>query len=92
MISSLFNNQPEAGALAVRNSPRARAILSIWYNLTLINGYALNKSKDNNSRHDQETLFLLSRIYKSIKLESWLFYKIRGKGIRKYIDFESLRN
>lgn len=92
LISSLFNYQPEAGALAVRNSSKSRAILSIWYNLTLINGYELQKLKDNNSRHDQETLFLLSRIYKSIKLESWFFYKFTGKGIRKYIHFESLRN
>ena len=92
LISSLFNYQPEAGALAVRNSSKSRAILSIWYNLTLINGYELQKLKDNNSRHDQETLFLLSRIYKSIKLESWFFYKFTGKGIRNYIDFESLRN
>ena len=92
LIASLFNYQPEAGALAVRNCPKTRAILSIWYNLTLINGYELKKLKDYNSRHDQETLFLLSRIYKSIKLESWFYYKITGKGIRKYIKFESLRN
>ena len=92
LIASLFNYQPEAGALAVRNCPKSRAILAIWYNLTLINGYELNKLKDNYSRHDQETLFILSRIYKSIKLESWFYYKISGKGIRKYINFESLRN
>jgi len=92
LIASLFNYQPEAGALAVRNCPKMRAILSIWYNLTLINAYELNKSEDNKSRHDQETLFLLSRIYRSIKLESWFYYKITGKGIRNYINFESLRN
>ena len=92
LIASLFNYQPEAGALAVRNSPKTRAILSIWYNLTLINGYELNKLKDNYSRHDQETLFILSRIYKSIKLESWFYYRFTGKGIRNYINFESLRN
>ena len=92
LISSLFNFQPEAGALAVRNSPKIRSIFSIWYNLTLINGYELKKLNDINSRHDQETLFLLSRIYKSIKLESWFFYKITGQGIRKYINFEGLRN
>ena len=90
LISSLFNYQPEAGALAVRNCPNSRAILSIWYNLTLINGYELNKFKDNYSRHDQETLFILSRIYKSIKLESWFYYRFTGKGIRKYINFEKV--
>ena len=92
LIASLFNCQPEAGAIAVRNSPTSRSIISIWYNLTLINAYKLKKFQDNNSRHDQETLFLLSRIYKSIKLESWFFYKITGKGIRKFINFESFRN
>ncbi len=92
LISSFFNFQPEAGAIAIRNSSRSRSILSIWYNLTLINGHELINIKDINSRHDQETLFILSRIYKSIKLESWFFYKITGKGLRKYINFEGLRN
>lgn len=92
LIASLFNCQPEAGAIAIRNSPRARLIISIWYKMTLINGYELINLKDINSRHDQETLFILSRIYKSIKLESWFFYKITGKGLRKYINFEGLRN
>tara|TARA_B100000989_G_C19519378_1_gene463341 strand:- start:283 stop:981 length:699 start_codon:yes stop_codon:yes gene_type:complete len=92
LIASLFNCQPEAGAIAIRNSPKARSMLSIWYNLTLINGHHLINLKDTNSRHDQETLFILSRIYKSIKLESWFFYKITGKGLRKYIKFEGLRN
>ena len=92
LIASLYNCQPEAGALAIRNSPRSRSILSIWYNLTVINGYELINFKDINSRHDQETLFILSKIYKSIKLESWYFFKITGKGLRKYINFEDLRN
>ena len=92
LISSLFNCQPEAGAIAIRNSPKARKILSIWYDLTLINAYELNKLKDKNTRHDQETLFILSRIFKSIKLESWFLYKLSGKGLRKYITFEGLRN
>ena len=48
--------------------------------------------KDKNSRHDQETLFILSRLYKSIKLESWFLYKITGNGLRKFIKFEGLRN
>jgi len=92
LIASLFNCQPEAGAVAVRNSPRSRSMLSIWYNMTLINGYEFNNHKDITSKHDQETLFILSKIYKSIKLESWFFYKITGKGLRKYITFENLRN
>ena len=91
LISSLYNCQPEAGCLAIKNSPRARAIVSIWYNLTLINGYELINLKDINSRHDQETLFYYQK-YKSIKLESWFFYKITGKGLRKYITFEGLRD
>ena len=92
LISSFLKCQPEAGALAVRNSKKIRSILAIWYNLTLINSYELNKNKDNYSRHDQETLFILSRLYKSIKLESWFLYKIFGKGLRSFIKFEGLRN
>tara|TARA_Y100000991_G_C21933018_1_gene331718 strand:+ start:544 stop:1230 length:687 start_codon:yes stop_codon:yes gene_type:complete len=92
LISSFFNFQPEAGVIVVRNSYRARSILSAWYYLTLTQAYQLDKYYDPKSRHDQETLFLLSRVYKSIKLESWLLYKLKRKGIRRYIEFESLRN
>ena len=92
LISSIFNSQPEAGALAFRNSSKLRAIISIWYQMTLINAFDLYHYQDNNSKHDQETLFLLSRIYKFIKLESWYFYKLTGRGLRKYINFESLRD
>ena len=91
LISSLFNCQPEAGALAVRNSPKSRSILSSWYNLTLIQAYDLDESFAFYSRHDQESLYILSRIYKSIKLESWFKYKLTGKGLRRFIEFESLR-
>ena len=92
MISSFLNCQPEAGAIAVRNSKKTRKIISIWYDFTLVNSFALNMYKDKNSRHDQETLFILSRLYKSIKLESWFLYKITGNGLRKFIKFEGLRN
>ncbi len=91
LVSSIINCQPEAGALAIRNSPQARSILWTWYNLTLVQAYDLEKFSEIHSRHDQETLFILSRIYKSIKLESWFRYKITGKGLRRFIEFESLR-
>lgn len=92
LISSFLNCQPEAGAIAVRNSKKTRKIISIWYEFTLVNSFSLNIYKDKNSRHDQETLFILSRLYKSIKLESWFIYKITGNGLRKFIKFEGLRN
>ena len=91
MLSSLLNCQPEAGALAIKNSKRSRSIIWTWYYLTLTQSYASDEFLDIKSRHDQETLFTLSRLYKSIKLESWFLYKLTGKGLRKYIDFESLR-
>ena len=91
LTSSFINFQPEAGALLVRNSSRSRSIIKAWYELTLLHAYELEKYKELKTRWDQETLFLLSRIYKSIKLESWISYKLTGKGIRKYIEFESFR-
>ena len=91
LLSSIFNFQPEAGALLIRNSPRSRSLIWTWYNLTLIQSYELDKYNDRKSRHDQETLFLLSRIYKFIKFESWFLNKLTGRGMRKYIEFESLR-
>lgn len=91
LLSSLFNFQPEAGVLSIKNSSKAKSLLWSWYYLTLTQAYELDKSFDIRSRHDQETLFLLSRIYKTIRLESWFLYKITGKGLRKYIDFEYFR-
>ena len=91
-FSSFFNFQPEAGCIVVKNSVQSRSILYTWYYLTLIQAYQLDKEEDNKSRHDQETLFILSRIYKSIKLESWINFKLKREGIREFIDFESLRN
>ena len=89
LFSSLVCAQPEAGFVAVRNNPTTRSILKSWYEFTFINYI----ESENNilSRYDQETLFLLSRCYKSIKIESWLLYKLFGKGVRKYIKFEFLR-
>tara|TARA_Y100000589_G_scaffold331069_1_gene383121 strand:+ start:1276 stop:1962 length:687 start_codon:yes stop_codon:yes gene_type:complete len=92
LFSSWFNFQPEAGCVIVKNSSQARSILWTWYYLTLTQAYQLDRYEDNLSRHDQETLYLLSRIYKSIKLESWLNFKLNKKGIRRYIEFESFRN
>ncbi len=91
LFSSMVNCQPEAGALIIRNTIRSRLIINAWYDLTLIHAYELEKYKELNTRWDQETLFLLSRIYKSIKLESWFLYKLTGKGIRNFIEFESYR-
>ena len=90
-ISSIFNSQPEAGVIVMRNNPRAKSILRAWYGLTFIQSIDLNLHPDNNTRHDQETLFILSRIYKSIKIDSWLKYKLFGKGLRKFIDYEGYR-
>ena len=91
LLSSLFNFQPEAGAIAVKNSKKSRSILWTWYYLTLTQSYATDLLFDIKSRHDQESFFILSRLYKSIKLESWFCYKLTGRGLRKYIEFESFR-
>ena len=97
LISSIINFQPEAGALILKNSARTISILNAWYHLTLIQAYEIEKcigleTNDKlKTRCDQETLFLLSRIYKSIKLESWFYYKLTGKGIRSFIEFEAFR-
>ena len=91
LLSSLINFQPEAGVIAIKNSPKAKSLLWSWYYLTLTQAYELDKFSDIRSRHDQETLFLLSRIYKTIRLESWFLYKITGKGLRRYIAFEFYR-
>ncbi len=89
LFSSIIKPQPEAGALIVKNSYRSRSILRIWYEMTAINFEELSETEI--SRHDQETLFLLSNIYKSLQYESWLRYKIFKYGLRKYIKFEYLR-
>ena len=91
LLSSLFNFQPEAGAIAVKNSKKSRSILWTWYYLTLTQSYATDLLFDIKSRHDQESFFILSRLHKSIKLESWFWYKLTGRGLRKYIEFESFR-
>lgn len=90
-VSSIFNNQPEAGVIVIKNKPRAKSILKAWYELTFIQSIYLNLHVDNKTRHDQETLFILSRVYRSIKIDSWLNYKLFGKGLRKFIDYEVYR-
>lgn len=94
IIKSLFLFQPECGVLAIRKSFKSKSILRIWYELTLMNSYSLNKKEyiSSPSRHDQETMFIISRIYKTVKLESWIIYKLLGKGLRRFIQFEELRN
>ena len=91
-LSSIFFLQPEAGVLAIRNSIFTQSLLRIWYEMSLVQACELDRRNDLTSRHDQETLFLLSRIYKTIKIESWFKYKLTGKGIRQFVDFEALRN
>ena len=91
LLSSLFSFQPEAGVISVKNSPEAKSLLFSWYYLTLNQAYDLDKFFDRRSRHDQETLFILSRIYKTIRLESWFLYKLTGEGLRKYVEFEYFR-
>ncbi len=90
MSSNLFA-QPEAGVLVIKNSETTKALINTWYEMTLINYLQTNNSTSPKDRFDQETLFTLSRIYKIIKIESWLFYKLTGKGLRRFIDFEYLR-
>ena len=92
LISSLLNCQPEAGALIIRNSNRARLILNAWYQITLLHSHELEKYNELKTRWDQETLFILSRLYKSIKLESWFLYKLKGVGLRNFIKFEHFRS
>tara|TARA_B100000073_G_scaffold347802_1_gene363409 strand:+ start:2088 stop:2774 length:687 start_codon:yes stop_codon:yes gene_type:complete len=91
LVSSMFNLQPEAGALIIRNTPKSKAIINAWYQLTILHAYEFEKYNENKTRWDQETLFFLSRLYKSIKFESWFLYKFTGDGLRKYIEFESFR-
>lgn len=91
LISSILNCQPEAGAVIIRNSIRSRLILDAWYQITLLHAYELEKYNELKTRWDQETLFFLSRIYSSIKLESWFLYKLKRIGLRNFIEFESFR-
>lgn len=92
LFSSRLICQPEAGALAVRNTPESRALLRAWFELTLVHALALLNRDDPASRHDQETLYLLSRLNKSVQIEPWWRFKLTGKGLRKYIDWEVFRN
>jgi len=91
LISSMLSCQPEAGALIIRNSLRSRIILRAWYQITLLHAYELEKYNELKTRWDQETLFFLSRLYKSIELESWVLYKLRKICLRNFIEFESFR-
>ena len=94
LLDSFVFCQPETGALGIRNTSLSRSIVRIWYELTLSNAFKLNSKLflKNPSRPCQETMFILSRIYKSIKLESWYKFKLTGKGMRSFINFESLRD
>lgn len=92
IVSSNLFAQPEAGVILIKNCKISQEILRIWYEFTFINYLQTKNNNGPRDRYDQETLFILSRLYKSIKIESWLKYKLTGKGIRRFIDFESLKN
>lgn len=92
LFASKIICQPEAGALAIRNNPESRALLRAWFELTLMQSLSLFKRDDPRSRHDQETLFLISRLNKSVQIESWWSFKLTGKRLRKYIDWEVFRH
>lgn len=91
LLASRIICQPEAGALVVRNTSESRALLRAWFELTLMQALALSKHDDSRSRHDQETLYLMSRLNKSVHIESWWHFKLTGKGLREYIDWEAFR-
>jgi hypothetical protein len=90
-LASFFKFQPEAGVLIIRNNRETQALLRAWTELTLINSDALEKVDDVRSRHDQETLFFLSLLNKSIQFESWYQYRFLKLGLRKYIQWEYYR-
>jgi len=92
LLSSHLIFQPEAGALAVRNTEESRALLRAWFELTLVQALALLEKDDPESRGDQETLYLISRLNKSVQIESWLRYKLTGNGLRKFVDWEFFRH
>ena len=83
--------QPEAGAIIIKNSYKTKSIIKAWYFLTLLQANEFSKNNRERTRHDQETLFIMSRIYNSIKLESWYKFKLTGQGLRNYIKFEYFR-
>jgi len=91
-ILSMFLFQPEAGCLILKNNSETKRILSAWYSLTAINSDAMIERFDPESRWDQETLFFLSLINKSIKFESWHLYRFFKIGLRRYISWEFYRN
>lgn len=92
LLASALYFQPEAGLVAIRNTMDSKSLLAIWYELTALNAINLVEDLDNNSRHDQETLFLLSRLNKSVCVESWWRNKIFKNGVRQYIDWECYRS
>ncbi len=91
-ILSMFLFQPEAGCLILRNNSETKKILSAWFALTAINSHAMCEKFDPESRLDQETLFFLSLINKSIKFESWHLYRFFKIGLRRYVSWEFYRN
>lgn len=91
-LTSFFRAQPEAGFVAIRCTAESLALLRVWYELTSLHALGLFDSPDSRSRHDQETLFLISRMSKAVDIEPWLIYKLLGNGVRRFIDWEAFRN
>jgi len=89
---SNFQYQPEAGGLIIRAGMESQGLMRVWYAITVLHSHALMQKDDAQSRHDQETLFQLAHLNKSVKFESWWLHRLFGYGLRKYIDWEYFRN
>lgn len=92
-INSLIFCQPETGLIIFRSTTEGRYLADCWYSLTLNLSHKLyNDKHDERSKHDQETFFLVSRLFRNIGLQSWFSWKFFKSGIRKYVEFEYFRN
>jgi len=84
--------QPEAGVIVFRNTVETRNLVKVWHRLTVLHSRHLILLDDPKARPDQETLFNLAVINNSIKFESWFYYKLFKKGLRRYIKWEFFKN
>ena len=92
VLGSFLRCQPEAGLIIMRNTKTTQIILRLWYEANLMNSMWLTRQNRTMGRHDQETLYLVARLNRCVRFESWYKYKFLGVGIRKYIDFEYYRS
>lgn len=92
ILCSLLRCQPEAGLIIMRNTKTTHNILRLWYEANLMNSRWLTRQNRAMGRHDQETLYLVARLTRYVRFESWYKYKLLGVGMRKYIDFEYYRS